>query len=349
MIVTGYKRASCQPPLDLKIAERNAALLEAGYRVVEDFAKQQDDNIEIATERWVSLLFRDAVTQNEDLWNMNFETEGLNIFGNTVAPSPVGSPQPPPPPPNESNDQPAAQVAVGGSPASSNPGLLERNVSLEQDQVLEKQLWQSESTVEILDREHYAFRHFVQHISTWAMHYNTYKTSLELVATSLIISAYEMLDGSSRDWERHLHGVFWIQRSQVIHGDSKGLRQSVWWAWLCQDVFAAYLENRKPFTFWRPVRTLPELDPHELAARSVFYFSQVINYCSVAEIEAGKVDPVTRIARGDMLRESLEQWERHLTVEFRALPLPSTAKDAFQPLWIQPAPFGKGAPSIFFA
>lgn len=127
------------------------------------------DNIEIATERWVNLLFRDAVTQNEDLWNMNFETKGLNIFGNTVAPSPVDSPQPLPPPllPNESSDQGAAQAVVVGSPASSNPGLLERNVSLEQDQVLEKQLWQSETSVEILDREHYAFRHFVQHISTW--------------------------------------------------------------------------------------------------------------------------------------------------------------------------------------
>lgn len=189
---------------------------------------------------------------------------------------------------------------------------------------------------------YYKTLHYIQK----AMHYNTYKTSLELVATSLIISAYEMLDGSSRDWERHLHGVFWIQRSQVIHGDSKGLRQAVWWAWLCQDVFAAYLENRKPFTFWRPVRTLPELDPHELAARSVFYFSQVISYCSVVGIQAGKADPVTRIAKGDMLRESLEQWERHLTVEFKALPLPSTHEDALQPLWIQPAPFGKRGPSI---
>jgi hypothetical protein len=55
-----------------------------------------------------------------------------------------------------------------------------------------------------------------------AMHYDTYKTSLELLATSLIISAYEMLDGSTQDWQRHLQGVFWIQRSQVIHGDSPG-------------------------------------------------------------------------------------------------------------------------------
>lgn len=187
---------------------------------------------------------------------------------------------------------------------------------------------------------YYKTLHYIQK----AMHYNTYKTSLELVATSLIISAYEMLDGSSQDWERHLHGVFWIQRSQVIHGDSKGLRQAVWWAWLCQDVFAAYLENRKPFTFWLPVRTLNELDSYELAARSVFYFAQVISYCSAAEIQAGKSDPVARISRGDSLRESLEQWNKNLTVEFRTLPMPMAAGEekVFKSLWVQPAPFGMG-------
>ena len=70
------------------------------------------------------------------------------------------------------------------------------------------------------------------HYLSKAMQYDTYKTSLELLATALIVSTYEMLDGSGRDWERHLQGVFWIQRSQVIHGDSKGLKQAVWWAWL---------------------------------------------------------------------------------------------------------------------
>lgn len=66
------------------------------------------------------------------------------------------------------------------------------------------------------------------HYSQKAMQYDTYKTSLELLATALIVSTYEMLDGSSEDWKRHLKGVFWIQRSQVIHGDSRGLRQAVW-------------------------------------------------------------------------------------------------------------------------
>lgn len=174
-----------------------------------------------------------------------------------------------------------------------------------------------------------------------AMQYNTYKTSLELLATSLIVSTYEMLDGSSQDWERHLHGVFLIQRSQVIHGDSMGLRQGVWWAWLCQDVWAAYRERRRPFTFWRPVRTFRDLEPSDLAARSVYLFAQVVGYCSRENMEDGAMEPLARIARAAELRGMLEDWKTYLTAEFEPLPQPSSAEDSFEPIWIHPTAFGQ--------
>jgi hypothetical protein len=53
-----------------------------------------------------------------------------------------------------------------------------------------------------------------------------YLTSDELLATVLTISTYEMIDESDGGWERHLKGVFWIQRSQLIHGESQGLKKS---------------------------------------------------------------------------------------------------------------------------
>lgn len=174
-----------------------------------------------------------------------------------------------------------------------------------------------------------------------AMQYNTYKTSLELLATSLIVSTYEMLDGSSQDWERHLHGVFLIQRSQVIHGDSMGLRQGVWWAWLCQDVWAAYRERRRPFTFWKPVRTFRDLEPSDLAARSVYLFAQVVGYCSRENMEDGAMEPLARISRAAELRGTLEDWKTYLTAEFEPLPQPRSTEDAFEPVWIHPTAFGK--------
>ncbi|TVY33917.1 hypothetical protein LOCC1_G006794 [Lachnellula occidentalis] len=172
-----------------------------------------------------------------------------------------------------------------------------------------------------------------------AMYYDTYNTSLELLATSLIISAYEMLDGSTQDWQRHLQGVFWIQCSQVIHGDSQGLRQAVWWSWLCQDAWAAFRERRKPFTFWRPVRMLGVLNPYELASRSVYFFARVVGYCSYEETETAQHDLHGRITKADALSESLEDWKKHLTVEFQPLPQPRSPENVFDPIWINPPPF----------
>lgn len=174
-----------------------------------------------------------------------------------------------------------------------------------------------------------------------AMAYDTYRTSLELLATCLIVSAYEMIDGSRRDWERHLKGVFWIQRSQIIHGDSQGLKQAVWWAWLCQDIWAAFREKRKAFTFWKPARAFGELSSHELAARSVYIMAQVVNYCSQEEIQAGGRDLGKRIDEADSLSRLLDGWQRALTIGFTPLPPALVdAEEVFPPIWIHPCSFG---------
>ncbi|RSL83252.1 hypothetical protein CEP52_016765 [Fusarium oligoseptatum] len=176
------------------------------------------------------------------------------------------------------------------------------------------------------------------HYSQKAMKYETYQTSLELLASAIIISSYEMLDGASTDWEKHLKGVFWIQRSQVIHGDSGGLRQAVWWAWLCQDVWAAFREKRKPFTFWQPTRSLAELDPNHLAARAVYNFAHIVGFCA-EESEPGNAALNTQKAA--LLLQRLETWKSYLTVEFNPLPGPDSEDDkTFPLLWIQPAAFG---------
>lgn len=54
----------------------------------------------------------------------------------------------------------------------------------------------------------YCYRtlHYVQR----ATQHSGYKTNLELLATALIISAYEMLDSSINHWERYLEGVFLV-------------------------------------------------------------------------------------------------------------------------------------------
>jgi hypothetical protein len=69
--------------------------------------------------------------------------------------------------------------------------------------------------------------HYLQH----AMGDADFLRSDELLATVLIISMFEMIEMKSLDQGehfRHLQGVFWIQRSQVIHGESQGLKKRIW-------------------------------------------------------------------------------------------------------------------------
>jgi Fungal specific transcription factor domain/Fungal Zn(2)-Cys(6) binuclear cluster domain len=190
------------------------------------------------------------------------------------------------------------------------------------------------------------YYHETLHYVRKAMQYESYHTSDELLATTIIISAYEMLDGSSRDWERHLQGVFWIQRSQVIHGDSGGLRAAIWWIWLCQDAWAAFRDRRKVFTFWKPQRSLSELGPSELAARSVFILGRVINYCALGPVGDSLNGISEKMRQADILSSLLDEWEGLLTPHFTPLPHHDLATNSvFAPIWVYPPMYGMCIPS----
>ena len=184
---------------------------------------------------------------------------------------------------------------------------------------------------------YYETLHYLQN----AMSYDSYTTSLELLATALIVSTYEMLDDIGSGWERHLKGVFWIQRSQVIQGESGGLRSAVWWAWLRQDVWAAFRERRKTLSFWTPTKAYNMLTPHEIALRSVWVFARAVDYCSKEEIKDGEQNLQSRIEKGEIVLEMLDEWERNLTIEFVPLPVDRDfGREGFKPIWINPPAFG---------
>ncbi|KAK6530482.1 hypothetical protein TWF694_003834 [Orbilia ellipsospora] len=182
------------------------------------------------------------------------------------------------------------------------------------------------------------------HYLQTALQFESYSRSQELLASVLIISTYEMLDGSNSGWERHLKGVFWIQRSQNIHGDSGGLKQAVWWAWLRQDVWASFRERRRALSFWKPLRPHEALNQDELANRSVYLLAQAVNYCSDEEIEAGKMKLQSRVERGEQLLEMLADWTRNLGEEFTPLPAIQDPADIIlhdiEPLWYHPPQYG---------
>ncbi|PYH98095.1 Zn(II)2Cys6 transcription factor [Aspergillus ellipticus CBS 707.79] len=169
-----------------------------------------------------------------------------------------------------------------------------------------------------------------------AMRYPSYAYSHEVISTALLISTYEMIDGSNQDWERHLKGWFWIQRFQNNNGECGGLRQAVWWSWLRQDMWAALRERRRLFSFWKPTRPVSTLSAAELASFVSYLLAQCVNYASLEESTSSDIQ--SRLARGNELLYMLQEWSDCLPPEFNPLP---TAQHAavFPPIWINPAPY----------
>ncbi|KAL4800793.1 hypothetical protein BDV19DRAFT_375466 [Aspergillus venezuelensis] len=195
------------------------------------------------------------------------------------------------------------------------------------------------------------------HYVSTALQYNSYKHSEELLATAIVVSTYEMLDASEHNsnWQRHLKGVFWIQRSQDVNGASGGLRQAVWWAWLRQDLWAAFREHRRCFSFWQPIVDYPDLSHADLAYRSVYLLSQVVNYCTEPPPDSNTSDHDPeqirlRTERGNELMEMLERWRSFASSAFKAFP--SDTRDevtGWTPIWIHPSSFGVALQVYSFA
>lgn len=192
---------------------------------------------------------------------------------------------------------------------------------------------------------YYETLHFVQE----ALQHTSYTRSEELLATVIIISTYEMLDDSSSNWKRHLRGVFWIQRSQDVHGASGGLRQAVWWTWLRQDIWAAFRERRACFSFWKPVADLAELSQDELANRAIYLLSQAVNYCSHSALATPLSNTTGTAHSGEALMAALERWHTFLGPGYKPLPSAQVPGSPFKPIWIHPPQYAVALQVFHFA
>lgn len=178
--------------------------------------------------------------------------------------------------------------------------------------------------------------------------YPSYTKSREIIATAALISTYEMLgahrkagDGS---WERHLRGIFWIQRSQDNNGEKKdALRRAVWWSWLRQDIWVAFREGRRVLTIWRPQKRLMDLSSDELTTRILYICARCVDFAANEK----KYDVTIRISQGDKLLQALDDWYQILPSSFRPIykehPTESTM---FAPIWIHPPSYA-GAIQMF--
>ncbi|KAI5194240.1 hypothetical protein E4T39_08718 [Aureobasidium subglaciale] len=182
-----------------------------------------------------------------------------------------------------------------------------------------------------------------------AMKIPEYLKSDELLATVLLISTYEMIDGFESGWERHLKGVFWIQRSQLIHGESGGLKQAIWWAWLRQDIWAAFRGRRVILSYYTLRKDCAELDRWELTNRVVWLLGQCINFGSDTEVEAGRNNVQQRIHRAAFLTMRLDEWWIYFAPYRTKLPAERIEGGAFNPIWINPPSCSAAVQIYYFA
>ncbi|PSN75236.1 hypothetical protein BS50DRAFT_478815 [Corynespora cassiicola Philippines] len=181
--------------------------------------------------------------------------------------------------------------------------------------------------------------------------YPAYSQSDEIIATAILISTYEMFDaeGSYSDgaWERHLRGIFWIQKFQGNNGESKdGLRRAAWWSWIRQDIWVAFREGRRVLTIFRPTKRLVDLTPDELATRILYLCARCVDYASTEK----KTDMSIRIEQGDKLLHALDDWHRILPSSFQPVyRLPPSESGAFSPIWIHPPMYAAAMQTFHFA
>ncbi|SPO05030.1 related to fructose-bisphosphate aldolase [Cephalotrichum gorgonifer] len=165
--------------------------------------------------------------------------------------------------------------------------------------------------------------------------YPSYADSDEILATAILISTYEMFDTDpatrSGNWERHLRGAFWIQRSQDNDGESiDGLRRAVWWAWLRQDIWAAFRAGRPTLTIWRPRRRLEDLDSDELATRILYICAKCVEFASSSSADSGAGqdrDIRIKIDHGNKLLRSLQDWYDILPLSYKPIVVAAGVED----------------------
>ncbi|KAK5044851.1 hypothetical protein LTR84_010389 [Exophiala bonariae] len=167
-----------------------------------------------------------------------------------------------------------------------------------------------------------------------SMQLPSYTRSSEILATAIMISTYEMFDGSRDEWDRHLRGAFWIQRSQDNDGESRGIREAVWWAWVRQDIWAAIRERRRTLTIWRPKKPLAHLNSDELATRVVYLLAKAISYASKEAAESQ--DLGKRLEEGNVLLQTLEEWFAALPKSYQPIISASDSDEVFESIWIHP-------------
>lgn len=200
--------------------------------------------------------------------------------------------------------------------------------------------------------------------------YEAYTTSDELLATAVMISIYEVsmfrekrrpcfakvrfqmfstVNGSDHsNWDRHLRGAFWIQKNNGVSGESAdGLHRAIWWAWLRQDVWAAFRTGRPTLTIHQPRTPMSALSSDRLATRIIYIAAKCVQFAATPK----EGDIAAYIEAGETLMRMLDLWKRSLPASFEPIRIASSATedDQISAIWIHPPAHAAAIQTYHFA
>jgi hypothetical protein len=157
------------------------------------------------------------------------------------------------------------------------------------------------------------------------------------------------------NWDRHLRGAFWIQRNAGASGESTdGLQRAVWWAWLRQDIWAAFRTGRPALTIHQPKVPMTELTPEGLATRIIYIAAKCVQFAATPK----QGDIAGYIEAGETLLRMLDAWKSLLPPSFEPIPVengphissPNLALEINQsPIWIHPPAHAAAIQTYHFA
>jgi hypothetical protein len=143
------------------------------------------------------------------------------------------------------------------------------------------------------------------------------------------------------NWDRHLRGGFWIQKTMGVSGESAdGLHRAIWFMWLRQDIWAAFRTGRSTLTIHQPRIPMSELTVDGLATRIIYIAAKCVQFAAMPK----DGDIAAYIEAGDTLMRMLDTWKRSLPTSFDPIstasshtsPGSSTGNPSISPIWIHP-------------
>lgn len=212
------------------------------------------------------------------------------------------------------------------------------------------------ATRKVAEQFHYETLHYLSK----NLIYQSYTGSYEILTTAIMISMYEMFgtvgNPDHSNWDRHLRGAFWIQRNSRTSGESKnGLQRAVWWAWLRQDIWAAFWTGRPALTIHQPKTPMAELSSEGLATRVVYIAAKCVQFAATPK----QGDIAGYIEAGETLLRMLDAWKELLPASFDPIPIASAPQGTspssplvpsnIKPIWIHPPAYAAAIQTYHFA